>query len=307
MRLVTLQPGFTLGDFNALRATKQFIVANCFTITPSQGAVVRVNDLQEDVSIVGWSDVNRYTYTARGVTISGLKAESTTGTSVSEQEVDIGYSSDALFQSWKPWGESFLLGRFDGALVTRDIALAPRYPMWTTEPNVWVGVTRMFSGYISDLDRVGRTLAKVKVRSDLERLTVNMPRDVYQPRCKNVFGDFRCGVNLPALGVLGTVGAGATRNTIPWTGAGIGYAFGKLHISNLDSVTRVRTIRAADSTNLYLTYPLDFDPGAGLSFTAFPGCTHLLSGANGCQTYHPLDFEERFGGYPFIPVAETAF
>jgi uncharacterized protein (TIGR02217 family) len=44
---------------------KQFVIANCFTITANQGAVVRLTDAQEDVSIVGWNDVNRYTYSAR--------------------------------------------------------------------------------------------------------------------------------------------------------------------------------------------------------------------------------------------------
>jgi hypothetical protein len=47
----------------------------------------------------------------------------------------------------------------------------------------------------------------------------------------------------------------------------------------------VRTILKADSSNLYLKYPLDFDPAPGLEFTAFPGCSRLSTGANGCQTY----------------------
>jgi hypothetical protein len=301
VRLVTLQPGYTLADFNALLKTKQFVIANCFTITANQGAVVRLCDAQEDVSVVGWSDVNRFIYSARQAVISGLKAESTTGTQVSEQEIEIGYTATALFQAWKPWAQSLLLGRLDGALISRDWAVAADWGM------PWIGVTRMFSGYVSDLDSVGRTFAKIKVKSDLERLNVQTPRDLYLPRCKNVFGDFRCGVDLNTLAVLGVVGVGATRTTIPWASASAAYALGKIHITNGDSVTRVRTIRKADSSNLYLTYPLDFDPGSGLNFTAFPGCTRLLTGSNGCQTYHPSDFKDRFGGYPFIPVAETAF
>lgn len=301
MRLVTLQPGYTLADFNALLATGQFVIANCFTITANQGAVVRLTDAQEDVSIVAWNDVNRYTYSARQVVINGLKAESIMGTQVSEQEIDIGYDANALFQNWKPWAQALLMGRLDGALISRDFAVAAAWG----QP--YVGVTRMFSGYVAELDSVGRTLAKVKVRSDLERLAVQMPRDLFLPRCKNVFGDFRCGVDLNALAVLGTVGAGATTTVIPWASSDPKYALGKLHITNSDSVTRVRTIRKADASNLYLTYPLDFTPAASLQFTAYPGCTRLLTGTNGCQTYHAADYQNHFGGYPFVPVAETAF
>jgi hypothetical protein len=304
-RLVTLQPGFTLGDFNALLATRQFVIANLFTITASQGAVVRLCDLQENVSVVAWNDVNRHIYYAREAVVEGLKAESTVGMETSEQDITIGYNADALFQGWQPWAKALLLGRLDGALISRDWAIAPREP-YEWESDVWVGVTRMFSGYVAELDSVGRTQAKLKVKSDLERLNVQVPRDLYQPRCKNVFGDFRCGVDLNSLAVLGTVGLGATRDTIPWASAGANFSLGKIHITNGDTVTRVRTIRKADSTNLYLSYPLDFDPASGLQFTAFPGCTRLLTGANGCQTYHPSDYKNRFGGFPFVPVAETA-
>lgn len=300
-RLVTPQPGFTLADFNALMASKQLIKAECFTITPNQGAIVRLTDAQEDVSIVGWNDVSRYTYSANQAVISGLKLHCTSGPEVDEQEIEIAYSADALFQAWKSWPESLLYGRLDGAFIARDWVVAP---YWGAP---WVAVMRMFYGLVSDLDSVGQTLAKIKVKSGLELLDVQMPRDVFSPLCKNQFGDFRCGVDLNTLAVLGTVGAGATQTTIPWTGASLSYAFGKIHISNGDSVTRVRTIRAADASNLYLAYPLDFVPAATLQFTAYPGCTHLLSGTASCQTYHPTDWQSRFGGYPFTPVAETAF
>jgi hypothetical protein len=300
MRLVTLQPTFTLNDFNAVLNSGQYVVAECFTIKPTQGAFQRFTDLQEDVSIVGWNDTNRYTYSARQVVVSGLKAESITGTAASEQEIELGYDAATLFQAWAPWPQALLLGRLDGALISRDWAVAAAWG------SPWIGVTRMFSGYVSDLDSVGRTLAKIKVRSDLERLNVQFPRDLFMPRCKNTFGDFRCGVDLNSLAVLGTVGGGATRSQIPWGGASASYALGKIHISNSDSVTRVRTVRKADGSKLYLEYPLDFTPANGLQFTAFPGCNRLLA-TGGCLTYHAADYQSRFGGYPFVPVAETAF
>jgi hypothetical protein len=95
------------------------------------------------------------------------------------------------------------------------------------------------------------------------------------------------------------------RTIIPWASALSTYAFGKIHITNNDDVTRVRTVLKADSTHLYLTYPLDFDPAPGLEFTAFPGCSRK---SDRCPDFHgPTDWLKRFGGTPFIPVAETAF
>jgi hypothetical protein len=300
-RLISPQPGHLLSDCEALLNSKQFVIAECFTITPNQGAVVRLTDLQQDVSIVAWNDVNRYTYFANQAVIKGLKSHSTIGPTIDDQDIEIDYSETALFQAWKPWAQALLYGRLDGCTITRDLAFAASY----NDP--WIGVTRMFEGGDPELDQVGRTSAKLKINSGLSRLGIQMPRLLYGIKCRNVFGDAKCGVNLGALGVLGTVGGGATRDIIPWASSSTSYAFGKLHITNSDSVTRVRTILKADASNLYLKYPLDFDPAIGLQFTAFPGCSHLSTGANGCQTYYPgTTWQDHFAGCPFTPVAESA-
>ena len=157
-----------------------------------------------------------------------------------------------------------------------------------------------------ELDSVGRTTAKLKVNSGLARLGIQMPQYIYGIKCRVPFGGALCGIDLNTLAVLGTVGGGATTTKIPWTGANAGYAFGKVHITNGDSVTRVRTILYADSSNLYLKYPLDFVPGSGLQFTAFPGCSHLSTGSFGCSTYWSSNWPQHFAGTPFTPVAETA-
>jgi hypothetical protein len=297
-RSVTLEPGYSLGDFQALLDSRQFVIANCFTIVPREGAIIRLCDTQRDVSVVSWGDVSRHTYGARQAVLSGLRASASMSAEVDEQDISIAYAQDALFQAWRPWPEALLMGRLDGAAIYRDWAVGPRF-------GSWLGVTRMFGGLVSELDSVGRSIATLKVKSDLERLNIQMPRDQYTPKCRNIFGDFRCGIDLNGLGVLGAVGVGATRSVIPWASSGATYAYGKIHIGNADDVTRVRTVRDADASNLYLSYPLDFDPSPALEFTAFPGCSRL---AARCEEHHgPTDWLERFAGTPFIPVAETAF
>lgn len=299
-RLITPQPGFTLGDCNAILGGKQIVTAECFTITPTEGAVVRLTNMQDDVSIVGWNDVSRYTYAARQAVISGLKMHSSIGVEVDDQEIEINWQEGTLFQNWKTWPVSLLYGRLDGATISRDIAFK------ASHADDWVGVTRLFLGGDIELDSVGRTTAKLKVNSGLARLGLQMPSYIYGIKCRVPFGGTLCGIDLNAIAVLGTAGAGATQTTIPWTSAGLQYAFGKIHITNGDSVTRVRTIVAADASHLYLKYPLDFVPAAGLGFTAFPGCSHLSTGANGCSTYWGSNWPQHFAGTPFTPVVETA-
>jgi len=220
-RLITPQPGYSLGDCNALLTSKQFVTADCFTIIPGQGAIVRLTDVQEDVPIVGWNDTNRYAYLSKQAVIKGLKSRSSMGTSVDEQDIEIDYAGDALFQGWKPWPQALLLGRLDGCRIMRDIAFGSMFGQWA-------GVARMFSGGDAELESVGRSSAKLKINSDMSRLSLQMPRDLFSVSCRNVFGDARCGVDLNALAVLGTVGTGATRSKLPWTSANSGYAFGKV-------------------------------------------------------------------------------
>lgn len=296
MRRVTLQPGYTLNDVLDLLASRQFVYAECYTITPLEGPIMRFTDAQNDVSVVAVDDVNRYIYYSKQLIITGLRSRSSIGLSVDEQDATVAYGDDQLFQEWMSWPVALKLGRLDGATVTRDRAVSAGWD----QP--WMGVYRKFSGLVSTLDSVGRSSAVIKVKSALEKLDIQMPRDLYNPTCKNVWGDTRCGVIQGDFAVTGTIGPGATRTILPWTGANPAYGIGKIHINNNDDVTRIRTVALATSSELVLVYPLDFTPEIGLEFTAYPGCDRSFTR---CGDFH-ADPEEHFGGTPFIPVAETA-
>jgi hypothetical protein len=299
-RLITPQPGFSLADCDVVLKGKQMVTAECYTITPTEGAVMRLTNMQEDCQPPNLHRRLERGYSARQAVISGLKMHSSIGIEVDDQDIEINWQEGALFQNWKTWPVSLLYGRLDGATISRDIAFKASFE------DDWVGVTRLFTGGDVELDSVGRTTAKLKVNSGLARLGLQMPQYVYGIKCRVPFGGFLCGIDLNTIAVLGTVGVGATTTTIPWSSAGAQYAFGKIHITNSDSVTRVRTILAADSSHLYLKYPLDFVPDPTLQFTAFPGCSHLSTGANGCSTYWGADWPKHFAGTPFTPVVETA-
>lgn len=296
MRTITTQPGYTEQDVKDLMASRQFVYAECYTIVPLEGAVMRYTNAQNDVSIVAVNDVNRHLYLSKRVLLTGLRSRSSIGISVDEQDATVAYAEDEMFQDWMNWPTALKLGRLDGATITRDRCVAEDYD------KPWIGAYRKFSGLVSMLDTVGRSQATIKVKSALEKLNVQMPRDLFNPVCKNTWGDARCGVNQNDHAVTGVIGPGSTRTALAWSGATSNYGIGKIHISNADDVTRVRTVRVASSTHLYLAYPLDFDPAEGLEFTAWPGCDRSFTR---CGDFH-TNPEEHFGGFPHVPVAETA-
>jgi hypothetical protein len=298
MRPITPQPGFTESDLTDLLASRQFIYADCYTIIPKTGDPQRYTSAQRDVSVIPLDDAQRRTYAAGKVLIDGLLIKTSVGVEVDEQEITLDYSDQPDYQNHMTWAQALLRGRLDGAHLRRDRFFASSWG------SPWVAGVPMFLGLVSSLTAVGRQSATVSVKSDLVLLDVQMPRDLFEPNCKNTWGDDACGLDQSDFATAGTIGASPTRSIIPWSGSSTDFTLGKIHISSGDSVTRVRTISRADASYLYLSYPLDFDPVEGNNFTAYPNCRRLK---DNCITYHgDPDWRTRFKGFPFVPVAETA-
>lgn len=301
MRPVYPQPGFVEADTVAALATGQFVYMDCYTIIPIRGDPLRYTTAQFDESVVSVGGITRDIYIGgRQVIITGLRVKNNLGVEVDEQEVNMSYPAEPVYQASLTWAQALLQGRLDGASIRRDRYIA------TAWGQPWLGGMPMFQGVVSTLNKVGRMSATVNVKSDLINLTKQAPPWLWIASCKNRWGDPACGVDQSVWAVPAIAGASPTRSVIPWASASTDYNRGKIHISNGDSVTRVRTISRATATELYLAYPLDFDPVAGMEFTAYPGCTRDDNVTTGCPKYHGVDWRSKFKGFPFIPVAETA-
>lgn len=298
MRAVYAQPGHTEAELHALLATKQFVIADCFTITPLQGQPMRFTTAQQNVSVVPVGEVNRQTYFANKVGIKGLKSQIGIGVEVDEQTVEVSYGPGNLWQETIPFPKALLLGRADGAIVNRERFIAPAWG----RPTDFIAGVPMFSGEVAHLSMVGRMSATLNVKSALVKLNTKMPRDLWQPKCKNIWGDPTCGLDQDAFAVSDVTLTGTTRAIIKTTACNDSFAQGKLHIESTDNVTRVRTILRASTTELHLIFPLDFTPDIGTDFVAYPNCRRLFEN---CGDYHASP-EEAFIGFPFVPVAETA-
>lgn len=301
MRPISPQPGYSESDVTALLATGQFVLADCYTITPLVGSPLFFTTAQYDTTVVPIGGVIRVSYKANSVNIAGLRSHLKIGVEVDTQQVQLDYPGSLEYQARLSWPQALLQGMLDGARIRRDRFIAST---WNGQATAWVGGWPMFDGLVSDCDKVGRQSATINVDSDLTLLDTQMPRKLWQTGCGNRWGDAACGVNQNDWAVVGTITSGTpTRTFLPWSSSSSEYALGKVFIDNGDSVTRIRTALKSDTTGIWLVYPLDFDPVVGQTFTAYPGDDRTLAR---CQHFHPTDYKDRFAGAPFIPVAETA-
>lgn len=301
MRTVYPQPGHVANEVHDLLASKGFVYTDCYTVTPRSGDPMLYTNARGNVTVVPIGGTIRKTYKSREVLVSGLRSKTKIGLEVDEQTIKFEYTDDPTFQNYVTWPKALLLGLLDGATVRRDRFFAADWAPDLSYP--WIGGVQMFNGIVSGLRDVGRQSATVSVKSAINILDTQMPRDLYVPSCKNIWGDFACGIDQNAYAVTATCSGTPTPVFLPWTGGTSDYTEGKVFIDNGDSVTRVRKILKADGTGIWLVYPLDFVPVAGQMFTAFPGCAGTMTR---CEFFHGANWRDRYKGFPFIPVASAA-
>lgn len=296
MRPITAQPGHTANDVIALLATKQFTYADCYTISNKDGTVLRYSTSQEDIVIATPVDgsAGPVTFSSRTAKISGLKTHVGIGVEVDEQTIRLDYDPGLLYNG-SPYATAIRYGRFDGGVIRRD-----RY-FCTTWGAPWLGGIPLFVGHTSTVDRISRSFAEIKVKSDLVLLKIPMPRKLFQPSCLHTLFDPGCGLVKSAFEISAVMEATPTATVIPWSGAAAGFVQGTVNVVDGSGVTLVRTIESVvPGVSITLAYPLESIPATGSNFKVYPGCvrSYARCGELGNQTH--------FQGFPFVPVAETA-
>ncbi len=296
MRPIYPQPGFVEQDLKDLLATKQFVYAVCYTITTKFGVVLYLTSAQENVKVTSVEDTPVLrTFTSKQILVGNIKVEMSIGVEVDEQEVLLSFEQDTLLFGM-PVSQALKWGRLDGAIVKTDRYYAADWG----QP--WVAGIPIFRGRVSSVDRINRISAEMKVKSEPVVLDVQMPRKLYQPGCSHSFGDIGCGYDREAAAIDAETESGSNPTYLAWAGALDDQKFGTVLIEDDLGFALVRTIRSIDNgSGIRLAYPLDFDPGTGREFLVLPGCS---------RTYErcvELNNEDRYQGFPFVPVAETAY
>ena len=167
------------------------------------------------------------------------------------------------------------------------------------------GTVIRFVGNIGDLDQVSRTVAKFTCKSKVEDLNIQLPKNILQPTCIHTLFDAGCTLSKASFAVNGTVQAGSTVNKLitNLTQADSYFDNGQLIFnSGADNghVVSVKKYLNSGGT-VYFVVPLPALPSTGDTFTIYPGCDKTQSTCSG-----KFSNLVNFGGFPYVPVPETA-
>lgn len=181
-----------------------------------------------------------------------------------------------------------------------------------------VGALLWFVGRVADVPEIDRQGCTLSVKSELSRLNVQVPRDVFSAQCARTVYDTECGVNRAAYVHTGTATAassqGNTRFTADLAAISGMYNLGTLTFTGGANTGISRTVKwSNDQVAGGITYdtalglggvqllsPLPQPVAVGDTFTVVPGC-------DGLQSTCSAKFNNliRFKGQPYIPQAET--
>lgn len=271
-------------------------VADCFSIALADGATV-----------LNWTSFDRNlsagitTYAALGPLINRSRMTMRNTAEVPELEVTIA-ALDSVIVKGISLKTAVHNGLFDGGRLSL-------YRAWMPEPgDTSLGLVLMFNGRLSQATITAPTV-QFTVKGDNVLMNQQAPRNLYQTTCLHTFCDAGCTLLGANYTVGFSVGAFPTTTKIPWGTAPANpglYVLGALTFTSGICVGQVRTIRNADATGVYLTYPTYGLPSPGDSFTALMGCARTLKA---CQSHvdkngNAVNNQQHFRGEPWVPQAE---
>lgn len=263
-------------------ATNRGIMAHLYAFTSVTGATDYFTDLDTAISY------NEIFWKANSLRFEGILRKLSIGTNVDEQTVKIWAApTDTLF------GANFLAGveegLLDGAIIVRSRAIwnfvtgNAAYDVANNQP---LAVWPLFTGYMAEVVKGGASHVEIKVKSALNKLDVNMPRNYYQPGCLWTLFDQGCTLSKAAFTVTGTVGPIPPNPLLVPVNGGLTslgadglpmYAQGRLLFTSGVNAGLQVLIGNNDASNLYLAYPLNDLPSIGDSISFTPGCSKFHS------------------------------
>lgn len=219
------------------------------------------------------------------------------GVEVDELDVKMLVNSDVQIQG-VALTQFAKAGGFDGARlsVDRSFAAAPG--------STACGSLNVFTGRVSDIAITGIEIAML-VKSDLELLNVQMPRNLYMGQCVNTLYDARCGLSAAAFTVTGNTTANSARNSV---NCNLAQAAGYFNLGTIKFISGlnvgvIRSVKLHTTGVIVPSFPFPFVPAAGDLFQTKPGCDKLRTTCNSAK----FSNEANFGGKPFIPAPELTY
>ncbi len=210
----------------------------------------------------------------------------------------------------QPWLAAVRAGALRGAVVDIHRLYFAAWPQpWTSPLNAANGyvLVDIFAGRVAEID-VTRSDATITINSFVEILSRPMPRNLYQAPCRWTLFDTGCAITDASFKATGTVVALLSQSAITASGiTALGttdgyYALGRLVWltgGNVGFPLAIRNYQVTGGT-LEFIRPAPFTIAVGDTFTAIAGCDKTLA-----TCIAKFNNKVSFGGFPFVPQAET--
>lgn len=170
-------------------------------------------------------------------------------------------------------------------------------------PGVVVGTVEMFTGYVDVKDGGGLEMSW-EVKSSVQKLNVDYPKDKYYPTCPYSLYDKGCGLNVDNYITFGTI---TSVNNYQDFNTNISKPDGYYEQGGIEWLSGplagvVAPIKTSTNSNgrIVMLIPLDAAPEVGNTFKVYPGCNKT-----------PSTCKEKFNNFlknratPYIPLKET--
>lgn len=189
-------------------------------------------------------------------------------------------------------------GGFDGARLVVTRSFAKNYGGNSC------GSLHVFSGRVSSLSKISGHEVSMSIRSDLEILDVQMPRNVYMAQCIHTLYDTGCTLSKAAFTVTGNTTGGSTTSQVNCNLAqAAGYFdLGVIKFTSGQNNQVQRTVRKHNNGVVQVIPPLPYAPLTGDLFQIRPGCDKQLTTCSA-----KFSNSGNFRGYPFIPAPEQSY
>lgn len=296
-----------------LNSASQVYVADLLTITPVAGSAVYLTSAQTDITITSQVDNASHTFKSGGTDASGTTRPTFSrggtklviGTEVDSLDITL-MSNIVATVGGLPWTQQARLGYLDGARIALERAFTATWGDWSA------GTLITFWGRVASV-KPSRNTVSLTVNSDLVLLQQQLPRNVYQAGCLHNLYDTGCTLVKASFTVSGSVSSGSTASAIKTnrTEADGYFALGGITFTSGVNNGLTRTVKSFANTNgLFVPVaPFPSAPGAGDTFTAFPGCDKQIADPTGDVTLGTCKVKfnnlQHARGYPFVPSPEN--
>jgi uncharacterized phage protein (TIGR02218 family) len=272
-----------------LQNNTEFRMADLYTITLKSGTVLRYTTWDSNLVVLG------NTFLTGPPNIGRTSIEEKLGMDVSTIEITIEASlSDVV--NGTPILQAIGLGLWDGAAFRID-------RLFMDSNGNQIGTVVRFSGIVGPVDELTRSYVKFTVHAGTQFLTMQLPPIIMQPNCVHTLFDAGCGLVKASFAEANTVQGGSTVNKLISLSAKADgyYDNGQIVFTSGPNTGLTKAVKQYFTKNFFFNSPLPFAPNAGDAFTAYPGDDKTQ--ATCTNKFNNL---ANFGGFPYVPVPETA-